>query len=277
MNQSARVQLFILGAPRCGTTSLHAYLDRHPDICMSQPKEPCFFELEAFYRRGADWYWQHYFAHHQQELVAGEARSLHLFLPWVPARIKNYNPEARLVALLRNPVERALSARRRSAGNSKLPKLSQQIAEEKAVLKNGELFTEADLADLHAAPNKSSKRGFPHALLALGDYEPQLRRYIELFGEDRLRIVLFDEFILEPERVIEDILKFLGLNTDNYPDSNNFEPLNTAHLNFSQKTENSAFEEEESPYVLDQLKEHFYPKIASLETLLGKKTGWVDK
>ncbi len=76
---------FVLGAAKCGTTSLHDYLAQHSDICMSSPKEPFYFEAEQL--RGAGWYRSRYFAHWRGEPIVGESRHRNLYLPWVPERI----------------------------------------------------------------------------------------------------------------------------------------------------------------------------------------------
>jgi hypothetical protein len=96
----------ILGAARCGTNTIYHFLSRHPDVLMSTPKEPFFFEAE--YERGLEYYWKTYLDWRGQRAV-GEARPANLFLPYVPLRVRDSIPEARLVAILRNPAQRAFS------------------------------------------------------------------------------------------------------------------------------------------------------------------------
>lgn len=98
---------FILGAAKCGTTSLHAYLGQHPDVCVSDPKEPFFFEAE--FDRGATYYFNRYFSHWAGERIVGEARHRNLYMPYIPERILRFNPRARLIICVRNPTERAIS------------------------------------------------------------------------------------------------------------------------------------------------------------------------
>ncbi len=97
----------ILGAAKCGTTSLHGWLSQHPQILMSSPKEPVYFELE--YDRGPEFYLSTYFADWDGQPILGDSRTANLFFPWVPARIKESNPAAKLIILLRNPIERCLA------------------------------------------------------------------------------------------------------------------------------------------------------------------------
>ena len=93
---------FILGAAKAGTTSLFELLKLHPDVFMSSPKEPFFFEYE--YEKGLGFYSRTYFRGWNGQKRIGEARVSHLLLPFVPGRIRASRPEARLIAILRDPV-----------------------------------------------------------------------------------------------------------------------------------------------------------------------------
>lgn len=103
-----KVNLFVLGAAKCGTTTLHHYLNQHPSILMAHPKEPLFFEAE--YECGNDFYHEKYFATWDGQPIQGEARHRNLYLPFVVPRIKAYAPDdAKFLVILRNPVDRAYS------------------------------------------------------------------------------------------------------------------------------------------------------------------------
>ncbi len=105
----------ILGASRCGTTSLHYYLNIHPAISMAR-KEVHFFDL--FYNNGIGWYRQFfptlfykYYCEiiHSQKLLLGEATPYYLLHPLAPQRVSQFSPSVKLIVLLRNPVDRAYS------------------------------------------------------------------------------------------------------------------------------------------------------------------------
>lgn len=102
-----RPSFLILGAAKCGTTSLYKLLSQHPDIFMAYPKEPMFFAAE--FHRGADYYWQTYFQGYSGELAVGEAAHLNLYLPYVAPRIKATLEKPRFIVMCRDPVERARS------------------------------------------------------------------------------------------------------------------------------------------------------------------------
>jgi hypothetical protein len=101
--------LIVIGAARCGTTSLHRYLDLHPDVAMSANKELDFFSVDARWERGVSWYERQFLS---GTLVRGESSPSYSTYPRtrdVPARMASVVPDARLVYLVRDPIERMLS------------------------------------------------------------------------------------------------------------------------------------------------------------------------
>lgn len=110
MSEEPRLpNLIIIGAQKCGTTSLHYYLDLHPDIFMSREKELRFFAEEFNWGKGIDWYRSHFRA---RASILGETSPCYSHFTvyrGVPARMAATVPEARLIYVLRDPVERILS------------------------------------------------------------------------------------------------------------------------------------------------------------------------
>jgi hypothetical protein len=98
--------LIVIGAQKCGTSALHAYLSVHPEVGMSRPKELDFFIAERNWRRGADWYRGHFDA---ERAVRGESSpnySAHPTWTGVPARMAELVPDVRLIYLVRDPLQR---------------------------------------------------------------------------------------------------------------------------------------------------------------------------
>ena len=100
-----RPNFLILGAGKSGTNSLYHYLGQHPDVFLSTPKEPFYFEAE--YEKGLKFYWDTYFNGWNGQRAVGEARVANLFLPYIPQRIKESLPQSKLIVTLRNPTHRA--------------------------------------------------------------------------------------------------------------------------------------------------------------------------
>ncbi len=99
---------FVVGAPRCGTTALCRYLARNPQICVSRPKEPHYFtrlaDLPAAEEVQSD-YIDRFFDHRNDaHRVSGEGSVSYLYLPGVIEHILHFNPEARFIASVRNPL-----------------------------------------------------------------------------------------------------------------------------------------------------------------------------
>ena len=101
----------IVGGQKCGTTSMHNWLGQHPNITMSYPKEPKFFEID--YYKGPQWYEDTHFTEHWikgPDDFHGEARVQNILVGYVPDRIEEYDPNTKIVMMIRNPVDRFVSA-----------------------------------------------------------------------------------------------------------------------------------------------------------------------
>ena len=205
-----RPNFFILGAAKCGTTSLYEYLGQHPDVYLSEPKEPTFFDME--YEKGLPYYWSKYFKNWNGETAVGEARPINLFLPFVATRIRESVPDARLIVILRNPVERAMSSwwMDRCHGQERLS------------------FPDAmrvNLENLHVGNVFEGDEGFMRwksvvspldlrtrsirTYLEIGYYAQQLKRYRSLFPESQLKVVLFDDLRRDAPAVVRELWEFL--------------------------------------------------------------------
>lgn len=202
---------FILGAAKCGTTSLHDYLSKHPQVCMSDPKEPFFFEAE--YEKGFDFYKSRYFADWQGQPALGDARHRNLYLPYVSGRIRESVPDARLLVVLRNPVDRAYSHWWHwfSRGRETLA-FEDAIALDFKRIDAGIDFEGADGPDLWTKnfDFRLGKNEFT-TYIDSGYYSRQIARYAALFPADQLKVVFLEDLSADQETVVADIAGFLGL------------------------------------------------------------------
>lgn len=109
------VDFFIAGAPKCGTTALAAYLDAHENICFSQPKEPHFFCASISPPKGrirtVEEYHEYFFPHYDAKIhrAVGEGTPQYLYDPEAIPAILSYNPSAKFIVMLRNPVDMVFS------------------------------------------------------------------------------------------------------------------------------------------------------------------------
>ena len=207
--------LFLLGVARCGTTTLHSYLNDIPGICMSNPKEPYFFECE--FSEGLDFYREKYFSHWRGERIIGESRHRNLYLPYVAKRIHQVNPNAKLVIMLRNPVERAHSHwwHLYCCGWERLQFREAIKTDLRRINAGLRLDTAAEIEEycgsLGVLPSGCEGLGIYRTYLDSGYYSQQIDRYMEVFQKAQLKIVLFEELTSGPEETIEGIVDFLGL------------------------------------------------------------------
>ncbi|HEX9187295.1 MAG TPA: sulfotransferase domain-containing protein [Vicinamibacteria bacterium] len=193
---------FIAGAPRCGTSSLSAYLDAHPGIFMSKPKEPHHFgaDLEVRSRVADRPAYLKLFEEAGDVQHAGEASVLTMYSRSAPAEILDASPAARVVIMLRDPLEMVPSLHVHNL-----------------------LLNYEDVEDLaralEAQADRRAGRRVPASCLApialqyvhLARYADPVHRFREAFGPDRVRCILFEDLRRAPERVFAETVAFLGL------------------------------------------------------------------
>ena len=215
-NKCTRVNLFVLGAAKCGTTSLHHYLDQHLSIQMAHPKEPLFFEAE--FELGYDYYLEKYFSGWTGQSILGEARHRNLYLPFVVPRIKAYaSDDAKFLVILRNPVDRAYSHwwHNYSWGDEKRG-FEEAVEVNLRRLENGPFFESHEEAVLYRE-TLNFRTGFsPYAsYIDSGFYAEQIQRYIDAFGADRVKIMFLEDLLADPMAEMKKVFHFLGLSSNN--------------------------------------------------------------
>ncbi|MEO1020069.1 MAG: sulfotransferase [Pseudomonadota bacterium] len=204
---------FLIGAAKSGTTSLVHYLSQHPDLMISDPKEPKFFEAE--YQKGLDYYWATCFRKYSGERHAGDAAHKNARLPYVAKRIHALCPEAKLLMICRNPTDRTYSGYL----HNHVRKVEKQTFEE-AIDRNlerlakGPLFeTEAEVETYLEGLASGRREGqIRHTFYVdAGYYARHLTRFADLFGKDRIKVIYFEDLAASPQNVCDDIWRFLDL------------------------------------------------------------------
>lgn len=207
-----RPTFLILGAAKSATTALHAYLDRHPDISMSKPKEPLFFECA--FEKGLQYYCQTYFKNWTMERQAGEARVVNLYLPYVPTRIQSLLPEAKLIAILRNPVDRAYAHWWMRRGWRGIEDLSFEDAlrENLMRLRSGPQFVGA-LGEWQWCQGLDMRTGVQRyrSYIDMGYYAEQLERYYERFPTSQVKVILFSDLVQSRTETLRSLFEFLDV------------------------------------------------------------------
>lgn len=202
---SARIRplpdFLIVGAQRAGTTALYEYLRRHPAITGPAWKEVNFFDVH--YRRGEAWYRGHFPIGSRTRLV-GEASPSYLFHPLTPARVAALLPDVRLIALLRDPVDRAHSHYHHERELGREPLSFEDALEREEERMRGEL--ERMLAD----SAYFSHAWWNHTYLSRGRYAEQLERWLAVFPREQVLVLSSEQLFDRPGEAYTRILEFLG-------------------------------------------------------------------
>lgn len=206
---------FIVGAPKCGTTAFHRYLMAHPEIFMAAKKESHFFSTDITsheHIRDLASYLSLFDSANQEKRI-GEASVWYLASREAAYNIHEFNPDARIIVFLRNPLEM-------------IPSLHSQL------IFNGY----ENIRDLREALNAENERrrgervprtaSAPTQLLYrdAARYTKQVQRYFDTFGQDRVHVILYDDIRGKLPEVYRELLIFLEVDSDFRPD---FEKINT--------------------------------------------------
>ena len=203
----------IIGAQKAGTTSLYYYLKQHPQVYMSPVKEAHFFDQDEGEKpnfRGpgrsstppitSNEDYRALFRGVTGETAVGEATPSYIYIPGAPERIRRRIPDAKLIAVLRNPTDRAYSAFLHTVRRGWEPLTD---------------FVEA----LRAEEGRMHDNWHPrYHYRTRGFYHAQLERYFDAFGPDRIGVYLYEDLVAEPLGVLRDNFRFLGVDDAFVPD-----------------------------------------------------------
>jgi hypothetical protein len=184
----------IAGAQKCGTTTLAAALRQHRQVYVSRPKELHFFD--AHFARGLDWYAEQ-FSPKDRHVQIGEATPVYLDHPVARARLSRTLPDAKVVVILRNPVDRAYSHywHKRRLGSEPLASFEEAVAAE---------------PERRAAARRQS--WLKHAYVDRGHYMDRIDPLVASHGRDRVHVLLLDDLVADPPDTLGALLQFLEVN-----------------------------------------------------------------
>lgn len=212
---SFKVDTQIVGAMRCGTTSLHGWLGQVPGVLASSPKEGQFFD--RFYENGIDWYHQTYFGGYKNELALVDARPQNLMLSFAAARIKQYNPDSRIIIMVRNPILRWLSdiLKWEAMRPGRLPAVDAHGILEWE-LSNNEDWQNPISWEGDYIPRLDNKGGlYDPFFLRAGFYLKHIEMYHLFFPSDQIKVIVADDLFSPDEKVQKEtfrgVQEFMGL------------------------------------------------------------------
>ncbi len=255
-----RPTFLVIGAQKAGTTSLHEYLVEHPAVLCAATKEVQYFNQLYDGREG--WYRSQFPLAARSWAVRrrlgvrpaiGEATAAYIFHPRVPERVHAFDPRMKLIAVLRDPVDRAYSHYQmelrwgRESGS-----FEEALAREEA-----ELPPELEL--IRRDPTYVSPNGLARSYVARGCYAEQIERWLRFFPREQLLVLTSEELLGDPAEVMSRIAGFLGIpewRAESYPlrGVREYPPI--------------------PPTTRERLAHTFEPHNRRLEELLGREVPW---
>ncbi len=212
------VNTFIVGMPKAGTTSLHRYLSEHPDTCMTEDKEPHYFSTdllaEGAVLHGFPKYtryptlekYHQLFPKASSKKVVGESSVFYLFSKAAATEISKYNPQAKIIVMLREPVAFLYSLHSQGlySGNETEPDFAKALSLE---------------SERREGKHLPSTVHFPSRLYYRDHIriQEQIARFVEHFPKEQIKVIVFDDFKDNTETVVRDVLTFLELDPSQMP------------------------------------------------------------
>ena len=197
---------FIVGAPKCGTTALYEYLRHHPNIFMSEVKEPHFFakDLGSYPRiKTLEDYTELFTRSTDRHSSVGEASVYYLRSAVALANIRAFNPEAKIIAMFRNPVDMVHSL------HSQLLYWSEEVERD---FEAAWRLQERRSRGLDLPPG--SRGGFLVQYHEVGRFGTQTERVLSVFPAEQVKLILYDDFTASPASVYTDVVEFLEIPHD---------------------------------------------------------------
>tara|TARA_X000000368_G_C23019350_1_gene707260 strand:+ start:332 stop:1213 length:882 start_codon:yes stop_codon:yes gene_type:complete len=210
-----KVDFFIVGAPKAGTTSLYHYLNEHPEVRMSSQKEPDYFSDKAIQEKGM-YYGKNrintldkYESLFTQEkgVIYGESSVSYLFYENVAEDIKRYNPDAKIIIILRNPIDRAFSHYLMDYRLGLVSDSFEDIIYKRSKHKSAYLFYQQ--------------------YIEVSQYSNQIQRYLHVFSKDNLLLIDYENFKKDVAGCVDIVYSFLNISAEFAAD------VNTKHNTFT--------------------------------------------
>ncbi|MCO6173809.1 sulfotransferase domain-containing protein [Flavobacterium sp. NRK F10] len=251
--ESRPLDFLVIGAQKCGTTALYSYLKEHEEIGMSFKKEMHFFDDETLFSADKEIDYKAYESSIQvktgKERIYGEITPIYLYWQNSCERIWRYNKNIKLIAILRNPIERAFS--------------HWNMSRERGIEKH--TFYEAILLEQQRQKESLPYQNRVFSYVDRGFYSEQIRRYRRFFDDDHILFIKYEDFKADQKEKLNSIFEFLNVDPSRY---------DYAHKIIHKREYESKITEKERQLLLDT----FYYDIKEVERMLGWDcSDWLKK
>lgn len=245
-----KVNFIVIGVQKSGTSALNYYLSRHANISMGKRKELHFFDNEAqFVDSKPDYdYYEQQIEYKKEAIAFGETTPIYIFWPQAIKRIYEYNRKIKLIAILRNPVDRAFSH------------WNMQVSRGMEI----DDFYSCITNESERVGDQLSENFRKFSYLKRGLYAGQIERVLQYFDRQNVLFLKYEQFLKHPVEALGVIFSFLGLNTDDYV--------------FSSATKQSRpYKASMKPLEKEWLVDYFSEDIYKVEKILGWDcTDWLS-
>lgn len=193
----------VIGAQKSGTTALFKFLSEHPKIYLPPQKEVQYFSNDNFYSKGIKWCSHEFYNNVNENMMCGDVSPQYMIYKKVPLRIKKALPNAKIIVILREPIERAYSHYHMSVrrGNEKRE------------------FDEAFRVSVDKGYKDDESIIEDESYYQFSDYEVMLREYLKYFSKDKILVLFQEDLSKYPIETLNTVYDFIGV-------SNHFTPKN---------------------------------------------------
>ncbi len=256
--RNKKPDFFIVGAAKSGTTAMYTYLKQHPEIFMSKVKEPRYFGKDLWDRfphfnlfpRPTEQEYLSYFSGVKNEKRIGEATPNYLTSQTAAREIKEFNPSAQIIIMLRNPVDVLYSAHSQALYDG-----TENIYDFAKAIRTGQ----EERRRLAGEPNRPFVDKYYYRELV--KFSEQVKRYFDVFGRDNVYVIIFDDFKTNTRDVYKKTLRFLGVDTKFEPEFKVINPNKVVRSKVLRDFYRTP------PSTIQKLGKFFVPKILRLEIL----------
>jgi hypothetical protein len=192
-----KVDFVIAGVVKGGTTALDAYMRLHPEICMAEQKEPHFFDRDRNFEDGEPDYrkYQAYFQPSGRQWLLGEATPTYTYVPEALPRLSAYNPKAKIIVILRNPITRAYSH------------WNEARSEKRDLIS----FSEAIRTEDERLPGLDPVTARRRAYVGWGFYTQHIQRLWQSFPKEQTRVIKNEDLRSNHQETLNGLFAFLGV------------------------------------------------------------------
>jgi hypothetical protein len=246
------VDFLIIGAQKCGTTSLYNYLIQHPQIVPARTKEVHFFDLN--FNKGIEWYQDQFHPFERQNnLISGEASPYYIFHPLVAERVQQILPKVKIIILLRNPVDRAISHYYHEV------RLGVEEKEIEQAIGSEPTRIAGETEKLIQNPNHYSFNHQHYTYISRGKYIDQIKNWLNHFPKQQILILKSEDLYNHPPAILKQVCNFLQIPPYQLPNHDKYNAGQYPPID---------------PAMYQQLTTYFHPYNQNLEKYLGRTFNW---